>query len=498
MAQRERRRRRSGRPSTYLFFAALFAAVLVLSHWQLLGMPYHWDELGQFIPATHDLLERGLLVPASAEPNVHPPGVMAWLALAWKVGGVSIYSTRIAMLLLATLGLLAAFLLAIELGAQERGAPALLAAMLLAASPLFFAQSMLAQLDMPAMAFTALTLWLFLRGRWAAAALAAVALVWVKETGAVLPLLLLGWLVWERRWRAAAWMLLPLAALAAWIAYLWAQTGSPLGSASFAHYNVTYALNVWRIAAGLLRRLYSLFLADFHWIATLAILVALFKGAFRQRAWAVAGAFALLHVVAVTVLGGAMLERYLLPVYPIFYAAAAAALVRLGGLLARLAVGGQLAGLVLCLFINPPFWPFAYESNLAVVDFVELQRDAAGFLEMNLRGQTVTTAWPLIAALADPRLGYVSTPLAAQGGATFDPREYTAGKLRAPVDVFVLYMRDWDPPRNLLRFRLVQAAARRLWGYTAPIDGETVEQRFGLRPVYRRERGGQWIVVYAR
>ena len=61
--------------------------------------------------------------------------------------------TRIGMLALASFGALAAFLLAIELTRETRGAPAFLAAGLLCVSPLFYAQSMLAQLDAPAMLF---------------------------------------------------------------------------------------------------------------------------------------------------------------------------------------------------------------------------------------------------------------------------------------------------------------------------------------------------------
>ena len=74
-------------------------------------------------------------------------------------------------------------------------------------SPLFFAQSMLAQLDAPAMLFTALALLLFLQNHLRASAAVCVALVLVKETGAVVPAVFALWLARERRWRDAAWFL---------------------------------------------------------------------------------------------------------------------------------------------------------------------------------------------------------------------------------------------------------------------------------------------------
>ena len=103
--------RRRVRPRSYLTIYALAAVVLIMAHAPLLRLPYYWDETGQFIPAATDLYNTGALIAHSATPNVHPPGVMAWLALAWHLFGYSILTTRIAMLLLASFGVLATFLL---------------------------------------------------------------------------------------------------------------------------------------------------------------------------------------------------------------------------------------------------------------------------------------------------------------------------------------------------------------------------------------------------
>ena len=47
---------------------------------------------------------------------------------------------------------------------------------------------------------------------------------------------------------------------------------------------------------------------------------------FRTRPWRIAGGLAAAHVLLVSVLGGAVLERYLVPVLPILYIAFAAAI----------------------------------------------------------------------------------------------------------------------------------------------------------------------------
>src|ERR1700689_2844827 len=99
---------------SYSLAFGLIAAFLILAHGPLLQLPFYWDETGQFIPAALDLFRKGAWIPVSTVPNVHPPGVMAYLALFWSIFGYSILATRIAMLLIAAGGALATFLLGIE------------------------------------------------------------------------------------------------------------------------------------------------------------------------------------------------------------------------------------------------------------------------------------------------------------------------------------------------------------------------------------------------
>src|SRR5260370_34206468 len=115
-----------------------------------------------------------------------------------------------AMLFLASCGAFFAFLLAIILARETAGFPAFTALVFLCRSPLFFAQAMLVQLDMPAMVLTCLALVLFLKNYFRRCALVCVLLVLVKETGIAAPMVFGFWLLLERRWKEALLFTAPL------------------------------------------------------------------------------------------------------------------------------------------------------------------------------------------------------------------------------------------------------------------------------------------------
>jgi 4-amino-4-deoxy-L-arabinose transferase-like glycosyltransferase len=484
------------RVDTYAFFFVTFALIVFLTHLPYLDLPYYWDELGQFIPAALDLFRRGLWVPRSTIPNVHPPGLMAYLAGVWSVCGASIEVTRLAMLLAASLAALLTFLLAIRLARRAGGAPALFAVLLLAVSPLFYTQAMLAQLDLPAMLFTVWALLLFLEDRFVAAALACVALVLVKETGIVAPAVFSLWLFFEGRRRQAAWFALPALALAGWLLLLWRTTGHLFGNAEFTDYNLFYPLHPVRLGVVLVRRFFYLFVSNFHWIGWIGIALAWRRSRmFRTRPWRIAAVLSVANVLLVSVLGGAALERYLLPALPVLYIAMAAAWSSLPSFWARLGQGAMIAGMLASLFWGAPY-PYPFENNLALVDFVRLQQSAAAFLEQNYPDRSITTAWPLSAALRRPDLGYVSRKLRVRSIPGFRPAEIGAVD-PASVSVFVLYSREWENEWDPRRLPVVEPLLRRFYGYAPQVTPAEVQRRFGLTPVGHWAAGSQWVEVLA-
>jgi hypothetical protein len=224
---------------------------LILLHASVLDLPYFWDELGQFIPAALDIYQHGWWVPRSTLPNVHPPGVMAYLAGVWHLTGYSILATRLAMLALAAAGLVGTYRLASLLNASPW-----LAVLFLGASPLFWTQSMMAQLDMPAMVFTVWAIVFFLQDRHLPCAFVCIVLVLVKESSLIVPAIFGATLLLRRLWKSALLYFAPAIAVVCWLAVLKLSTGHLLGNAEFTHYNLWFQLHPVRLSLTLVRRIW--------------------------------------------------------------------------------------------------------------------------------------------------------------------------------------------------------------------------------------------------
>ncbi len=154
--------------SSVVTFVLIFAAIFLL-HLPLLHLPYFWDEAGYYIPAARDLLLTGSLIPHSTPSNAHPPLVMAYLALSWKIAGFSPRVTRTAMLLLSAFALLGVFRLARRVANPD---VAVAATICTALYPVFFAQSSMAHVDLAAAGLTLWGLDAYLGERWRGTAVA--------------------------------------------------------------------------------------------------------------------------------------------------------------------------------------------------------------------------------------------------------------------------------------------------------------------------------------
>jgi hypothetical protein len=108
-----------------------------------------------------------------------------------------------------------------------------------------------------------------------------------------------------------------------------------------------------------------------------------------------------------SVLGGALLTRYLLPMYPLVLLVAVSTFYRRVPYWQGLAVFSA-AAFVLGLFVNPPYG-FAPEDNLA---YARVGGWTGGdcAVEQAVSGATVLSAWPVTDELARPELGYVKQP----------------------------------------------------------------------------------------
>jgi hypothetical protein len=266
------------------------------------------------------------------------------------------------------------------------------------------------------------------------------------------------------------------------------------GNTEFTRYNLYYPFHPVRFTFALGRRLYYLFFQDFHWIGTVAILAAWRRGIFSTRAWRIAWLTIAIHALLLSAVGGAMLERYLLPVLPAVYAAMVAAMSVYKGPLRVVCRIALLAGLIVGNFWNPPY-PFPLENNLAFADFVGLQQTAAEFVAHNYAGERIATVWPLTAALGRPELGYVRRAIPVHSLTDFTAHSVDNPDWRRDARVFIFFSRMWEPEWSWTGLDMVRRIRRRFYGYEPDLSIPEMRRR-PLTPMARWQRRGQWIEVY--
>jgi hypothetical protein len=500
---------------------SIWGALLAL-HAPLLRLPYYWDEAGYYVPAALDFFRHGLLIPASTLPSGHTPLVMIYLALWWQIFGFSPLVTRAAMLLLAAATVLATASLAkIVFGARPASRTAAYSsAALLALAPLYFAQSSLVFLDLPVALFTALALLALLRERWAMFGVMASCAVLSKETAIVLaPVAYIFLVVDARRTQrsippsAWLWLTSPCLVLAAWAACYHHRTGFWTGNATYLQYNLYSTLDPVRILLCFVRRLHEVFIAGFNWMVAGAALAAAWwtrQAIHPQTLTLIEHRFRLLtallvaaYLLLLSVVGGAVLPRYTLPLYPPLIILALSYIWRLRPPAVYACCLATAACFVGSWFLNPPY-PFPFEDNLAYADFIRLHQQGAQFLaslpERSSRehgsSPRILTAWPATNELETPDLGYVTQALHVVPVEGFAARDFESVQ-PGSFDVLYYYSRKWEPPNNwLVRFRWLERLESRYFDYAPQLPENELQARFHLTRLARWERRGQWVAVY--
>ena len=504
------------------FLFALFFAGLMLLHAPLLRLPYFWDEAGYYVPAARDLFLTGTLIPQSTLSNAHPPLAMAWLALAWRVFGYSTLVTRTAMLAVSAFSLLGLFRLS-RIAANLPVAWATTA--LVAIYPVYFTESSMAQVDLPAAGFTFWALAAYIEDRpWKQVlwfSLAALA----KETAILAPLALFGWEVLGHfirpRWKEIlspesrrprfVYLLLPVVPLAGWYAYHYLKTGFLLGNPEFFRYNVAATLNPLRVLLALGMRVWQLFGYFGLYLLTLAGLLAMLRPPqlegktenavarpripFSTQAAFLSVVFA--YLAFMSAVGGAVLARYMLPVVPLVVLALVSTLWRRARYW-KLIVGAVAIAFVAGLFSNPPYG-FSLEDNLAYRDYVVLHAEASRFLAMRYSGERVLTAWPASDELTRPWLGYINQPFRVARIEDFSVSQIdVAAGVRDRFDVALVFSTKYQPPHVLFEnWDAWQRIKEKFFGYHRDLSPEDIAKCIGGTIAYRKDWNGQWIAVIA-
>lgn len=492
---------------------AAFAAVLA-AHAPLLHLPYYWDEAGYYIPAAFDFFRTGALIPFSTLSNAHPPLPSIYLAFCWKLFHFAPVVTRAAMCFIAAVALTAVWRLAIF--TTGKSSVALATVLLTALYPVFFAQSSLAHADLFAAAATLWALAFFLEERPPLAALCFALAALSKETAVVTPIALAVWESWRRRsrpgrgrWSMVAALLSPLLPLAAWYLYHWRRTGYVFGNPEYLHYNAVSTLAPRRILIALLYRLMHV---TVH--MNLFVPVALMLGCLLLPPVAedVAGASPIrpriapshqavfLIVIAVNVvfysmLGGALLTRYLLPLFPLILLLAVNTFrrrLRHWTSLVALSAAAFVAG----LFINPPY-RFAPEDNLQYVAVVRLQQAAIHEILSRFPDPIVLTAWPATDELRKPELGYVTHPVPIVAIDDFSAAQLAKAAELPPLwNAALAFSTKYDPPN--LPFRLgarSQALDERYFDFHRDLPPAIIARVLHGTVIWHASDRGQWAAV---
>ncbi len=501
------------------FTLALLCLIFILelaAHATLLRLPYYWDEAGYYIPAAYDFFRTGSPVPFSTLSNAHPPGLSLYLVAVWKLFGFSPLTTRVSMLFAASLALLAVYRLTLH-ALGSRGA-ATAVTLLTATYPVWFAQSTLAHADVLAAAATLWALAFAFKPKATPAGLLAMSACFTlaalcKEIAIGTPLALAAWeavlLVRHKSsfsnshsgsGKRIAALCLPVLPLAAWFAYHRLRTGFTFGNPEYLRYNAIATLTPLRVLLALAHRVLhlsahlNLFVPVALALGSLALPPlagrARLSTALRNQIWVVLAANALLF----STLGGALLTRYLLPLYPlVLLLAVAAVYARFRRWLWFPAIG--VAAFTAALLLPAPY-RVAPEDTLAYRDAILLQQHAIAVVARDYPHGAVLSAWPVTDGLRKPELGYVTKPLQVVSIDNFSlPALQKLNGSPESYATAIVFSTKYEPPGLLSLGRWSRQQDERYFDLHYDLGPGAVAALLGGTVVWREQRGGQWAAV---
>jgi hypothetical protein len=294
--------------------------------------------------------------------------------------------------------------------------------------------------------------------------------------------------------------------LAAWYAWHYAKTGFLFGNAEFPRYNAQAHLSPVRFLASFGHRILHLTIHMNMFVPVLMTFAALLleprhDAAGGERAGigrpVLHRIFLLLLVNAVlfSVLGGAVLTRYLLPMYPLVLLVAVTAFYRRIPYWHGIAVFSAAAFLV-GLFVNPPYG-FAPEDNLAYAHVVRLHLSGIAQLEHRYPGATVLSAWPVTDELTRPELGYVKQPWDVARIEDFTPAQIgIAAQEPEKCSAALVFSTKYDPPTSLFTLGAKsEALDEKFFGQHHDMPPELIANQLHGTMVWKRNDDGMWIAL---
>jgi hypothetical protein len=289
----------------------------------------------------------------------------------------------------------------------------------------------------------------------------------------------------------------------AWFAYHYVRRGFVFNT-EFFRYNVLATLNPLRILISFALRVWQV-IGYMHLIfltlaAALAMRLAPIHEGKRERprivipVQLVFGVLIFTYITVVSVIGGAELARYLLPVIPLVILLCVSTVWR------RMrrwkwVVGIVCVAFVFALFVNPPYG-FAPEDNLAYRDYVLLHKIGDAYVDQHYAHERVLTAWPASDEITRPYLGYVRQPMRVVRIDDFSLQQMLNAYLqKSEFDAVLAFSTKYDPQNFFSHIPVWEKLKVRFFGYHEDLPPEAIAQLVSGRIVTQEKLNGQWIAV---
>jgi hypothetical protein len=203
----------------------------------------------------------------------------------------------------------------------------------------------------------------------------------------------------------------------------------------------------------------------------------------------------LVNALLFSVLGGALLTRYLLPMYPLVLMVAVSTFYRRVPYWQGLAVFSA-AAFIAGIFINPPY-RFAPEDNLAYAHVVRMHLAGIAQLHKRFPGSTVLSAWPMTDELTRPELGYVKAPFEVDRIEDFTAEQIDrAAAEPGKYSTALVFSTKYDPPSLPLSLGpKSESVDQRYFGLHHDLPPEMIAARLHGALVWEREDRGMWVAL---
>jgi hypothetical protein len=385
----------------------LFLTVLV-AKWPALAIPYHWDEMDVYFAPAHWLSNRSLLdvLPWRHPAELfygHTPLLYLLTAFLFKLFGTKPEVAHSLVLFFASLGVVYTYRLGRTMASHR---VALGGAILLFAFPLYFAQAAMLLPEVPITALGVMSVYYLVARKPVAYSFCSTAMVLIKETSALMVLVLLifkyteevGW----RNWRILFPYAVPLVVLTIFFAGQIVTYGALLPNPYFYHQKLI------SFRGG--DAIYWAFDAQWRFLLTGTIIIAHWRTRRLPPIFMLFVTVCLVYVVVFTCIF--VLPRYMLMVAPFVCLMAAFSLQLLLPESRRYCIGIALP--VLLAIMVPPYErnnSVSCEINMQYRRLVKANMAVAEALSTIPSEKTILASWPLITVLTRPELGYVHRAL---------------------------------------------------------------------------------------